>query len=206
MKPRTALTSFVSGLALLAGLIAVLTATSPAHVVHAAADPADTPPGLIIGDSMTVQSRAEVRDLLPGWELDGESGRKVARIVPILREYKEAHGTVPPVVVIALGSNEQTYFRRVYQYAVDMVPAGTTVVFQSLWRDPAVWPSRSTRMGQITRAMHRVASRREHTCVSPWRARARADHEALIADGVHPTPQGRRVWARVLQRTVARCG
>lgn len=191
--------------AVLAGLVAALPVSPAPRVVHAAADPADPPAGLIIGDSMTAQSRAEVRDLLPGWELDGESGRKVARIVPILREYKEAHGSVPPVVVIALGSNEQTWFNRVYQYAVDMLPAETTVVFQSLWRDPAVWPRRSARMEQLTEMMHRVASRRDHTCVSRWRARARADHETLIADGVHPTEQGRLVWARVLERAVAHC-
>lgn len=167
---------------------------------------ADAPAGLVVGDSMTAHSVRQVRRELPGWEIDAVRGRQVADLIPVLREYKATHAAVPPVVVIALGSNERTWRRLLYQYAVDMLPARTTVVFQSLWRDPAVWPRRAARMGDLTRVMHRVADRRRHTCVSRWRARAAADHDTLVLDGVHPTRRGRAVFARVLGEAVRRCG
>lgn len=195
----------VTALAVLAALVTVLGATHPAPVGATAAAAAVPAPGLVIGDSMTERSQAEILTELPGWEVDGVGGRPVADLIPILREYKATHGTVPPVVVIALGSNEETYFRRLYQYAVDMLPAETTVVFQSLWRDPDKWRSRARTMGRLTEVMRGVAGRRELTCVAGWRARARRGHDVLISDGVHPTLRGRQVWAQTVRRAVERC-
>lgn len=161
--------------------------------------------GVVIGDSMTWRSRRQLAAALPGWTIDGVGGRKVGRIIPILRTLKESGAGVPEVVVIALGSNEWGWFPRLYQYAVDMLPAETTVVFQSIWRDDHVYVGRDATMRHLTGVMHEVASRREHTCVAPWRSIARRHHDTLVLDGVHPTALGKRVWTRSLVREVRGC-
>ena len=103
---------------------------------------------------------------LPGWTVDGVSGRPAGGLVPALRDYKSAHRSIPPVVVLALDPSGKISRPRTYQYAVDMLPARTTVVLQSVAGDPGV--------------VRRVADRRPRTCVAPWRERAQPRRAALL--------------------------
>ena len=104
------------------------------------ATPAESAPprGLVVGDGLTEHTAAELSRALPGWTVDGVSGRGAGRLVPALRDYKSAHRSVPPVVVLALDPSGRTVRPRAYQYAVDMLPARTTVVLQSGAGDPGV--------------------------------------------------------------------
>ena len=132
------------------------------------ATPAESAPprGLLIGDGLSEHTAAELSRALPGWTVDGVSGRSAGRLVPALRHYKSAHRSVPPVVVLALGPGERSARPRSYQYAVDMLPARTSVVLQSVAGDRGV--------------VRRVADRRPRTCVAPWRERAQTRRAALV--------------------------
>ena len=143
------------------------------------ATPAESAPprGLVVGDGLTEHTAAELSRALPGWTVDGVSGRGAGRLVPALRDYKSAHRSVPPVVVLALDPSGRTVRPRAYQYAVDMLPARTTVVLQSGAGDPGV--------------VRRVADRRPRTCVAPWRERAQPRRAALLRAVAACTETGR---------------
>jgi len=124
---------------------------------------ATSPPGLLIGDDMTEPSAAKLSRAFPRWTIDRVPGRQ--GLVPSLRRHKHAHRGVPPVVVIALGPDAQTRRPHRLQYAVDMLPARTTVVLQS-GADPG--------------SVRRVVDRRPRTCEVPWRKRAQPRRAALV--------------------------
>ena len=99
--PRRSLVTplIVTVLVAIATVVTFLTASSPS--VSATA----TAPG-VEGKAAPTE---DVRSAAPGVIIgDGVSAREMRRLAPILRRYQREHRRVPPFVVIALGSDEQT--------------------------------------------------------------------------------------------------
>jgi len=176
MSPRSFVTPLIVCILVCVATVVTFSTSSSSSVprtrvaldVGRMATPVESAPprGLVVGDGMTEHTAAELSRALPGWTVDGVSGRAPGRLVPALRDYKSAHRSIPPVVVLALDSSGKTPRPRAYQYAVDMLPARTTVVLQSVPGDHGV--------------VRRVADRRPRTCVAPWRERPQPRRAALV--------------------------
>lgn len=168
----------------------------------------------VAGDSITRMGTRALRARGLQWQVDAHGGRPVTSLGWVLGERLQ-RGPAPRVAVVALGSNARPGWDAVsgYRAMIAQLPATTTVVFVSVYRNPAYYTSRVARKRPdwnpryslaYTRAMHQVAAARPHTCVAPWRPWAKA-HRKNLTGGVHPHRQGRRAWARIVARTVASC-
>ena len=168
--------------------------------------------GSVIPATWSFQLALRARGLQ--WQVDAHGGRPVTSLGWVLGERLQ-RGPAPRVAVVALGSNARPGWDAVsgYRAMIAQLPATTTVVFVSVYRNPAYYTSRVARKRPdwnpryslaYTRAMHQVAAARPHTCVAPWRPWAKA-HRKNLTGGVHPHRQGRRAWARIVARTVASC-
>jgi lysophospholipase L1-like esterase len=168
----------------------------------------------VAGDSITKMSTPALRRRGLHWEVDAHGGRPVTSLGWVLGERLQ-RGPAPRVVVAALGSNARPGWDAVagYRAMIAQLPATTTVVFVSVYRNPAYYTRRVARHRPdwnprysvaYTRAMHQIATERPHTCVAPWRSWARA-HRHNLTGGVHPHHFGRKAWARIVARTVASC-
>lgn len=168
----------------------------------------------VAGDSITRMSTPALRARGLDWEVDARGGRPVTSLGWVIGDRLQ-RGAAPQVVVVALGANARPGWDAVtgFRAMLAQLPATTTVVFVSVYRDPRYFTTRVARQRpdwnprysvEYTRAMHLIAAERPHTCVAPWRPWAEA-HRRNLTGGVHPHHQGRRAWARIVADTVASC-
>lgn len=160
----------------------------------------------MVGDSMTARSAKQIRVLRPDWDVDGVGGRQAARLVPLVRDHVNRAAGPSSEVVIALGSNEMGASAATYRRAVDLLPASTTVVLVTVYRDPRVFgQDRDDRLARISRWMRVLAERRSNVCVADWRAAALRFGDLVISDGVHPNALGKRVFAALVVAAMDTC-
>jgi hypothetical protein len=131
--------SFVTPL-IVAVLVAVATGvtfstagSSPAPVAGAARTSPEIPvTGVIVGRGLRGGTAADLSDAFPGWTI--EVGRQRASA---------------PVVVVALRSSARRWRPYLLRYAADVLPARTTVVFQSMAADRADSPGQARRTAAL---------------------------------------------------------
>lgn len=206
MSARARLTTVLTAVTLALGLTLGLALGPVVGTPSAAAQP-DGPAArgtFVVGDSITKHSRTTLLAMHPRWHVNGLGGRRVDRLPGILKR-RLARGPAPRRVVVALGSNpSRDWTKDDYEAALAMLPATTTVLLVTMHRDPAVFPNIQHRMRFYSRWMREIAAERPRTCVFEWRLKAIRRPE-LLSDGVHPTPLGRRVWARGVDRELRTC-
>jgi hypothetical protein len=165
---------------------------------------ARVPPVAVFGDSLTHHGSRPLLEARPRWHIDAVRGRHAVAYPRLFRAFQRAYGS-PRRLVVALGTNEIGASRSFYHDVVSGLPDSTTVLFVSTYRDPAVHGAdRAWTMARVAGWMHEVARSRPRTCVVPWRAQVMRRPE-LLRDGVHATPRGREVWARLVAETMTRC-
>lgn len=164
----------------------------------------------VVGDSITAQGTDELRRLHRGWDIDGVSGRRVSELPRILDD-RLARGPAPRAVVVALGTNSVSWWAADdYRSALARLPASTRVVLVTTYRDPDAWPEdgpephRAAVLADYSRWLGEIAQERPGTCLVDWRTTVQ-QRPGLLADGVHPTQEGQRVWAAAISRSVATC-
>ena len=160
---------------------------------------------VLFGDSLSARARGKLRLLHPDWRLSAVRGRNVRRLPDLVAQHLDEHGA-PGTLVVALGTNpDADWSRDSYRGVVQLLPAGTKVVFVTTYRDPEVFGvERSDMLRRYSRWMRQIAAERPGTCLVPWRSRViRRPH--LMVDGVHATPRGERVWTRLVSQGVGGC-
>ena len=111
--------------------------TSSAPVAGALRTDPDIPvSGLIVGHGLGSSTADDLADAFPGWTVDVAPGHRARR-------------ASEPVVVLALGPDDRRWRPYLLRYAADVLPARTTVVFQSLGRDRAEAPHRARRTAAV---------------------------------------------------------
>ena len=109
------------------GLTFSTAGSSPAGVDGAARTTTEIPvTGVIVGRGLSGSAAAELAEAFPGWTIDVSRPRASA-----------------PVVVVAPRVDSRRWRPYLLRYATGVLPARTTVVFQSLDRDRADGPRRA---------------------------------------------------------------
>jgi lysophospholipase L1-like esterase len=186
---RTALASLVVGL--LVALAAV--SASPAASAQRAI--------LDVGDSLSIGAAPHLRSRLPGY--------RIARVHDVgLHAYDAADlvaarvGTLPPVLVVSAGTNDDprivTTFRRAVTRVVELAGPGRCVVWPTIVRPPAVGAS----YDGFNRVLRRVAARHESVVLVDWVGLVRSHPRWLSRDGVHVSPSGYEARASAIARAV----
>ena len=120
-----------------------LSPTEPAATMAAASRPCRPPPKLslrlsvlAIGDSVMLGAIPQLQAALPGIEIDAKLGRQVSNAIAVLSARKAA-GTLPPVVVVDMGSNG-TFSAKQFDQMMALLVDEKRVVFVNV-KVPRTW-------------------------------------------------------------------
>jgi hypothetical protein len=153
----------------------------------------------VVGDSVANAARD---DLTRAYEVNAQHGRPVSCLPSVLRRRK-ADAPALKVVVIALGTNiSPGWTYEDYRDAVNMFPLTTWVVLVTPYRDPSKVPDMAPTIARYATWM-RVLGKHRNVLVADWAAYVDA-HRDLLDDGVHPSEEGRVVWAHLVTTRVER--
>ena len=148
----------------------------------------------MLGDSVMIGAEDKLAQRLgPGFSMDAKVGRQADEFLKIIRKIKHG-GHHPAAMVIQWGNNGPLYGED-----MEALRAATTNVGQLFLisdHAPVSWQDESNE------AIAEAASDWHHTTEIPWAQAAEEGGESLFWDGIHLTPKGAGVYARLVSRVV----
>jgi dienelactone hydrolase len=164
-------------------------------LVHASAASASV---LVVGDSLVVGTAP----YLPGHVTsDGRVGRPSTEAVSVLR----AKFSGQDVVVFDAGVNDDP--AQPSRLSTDLAAArsitGSSCLVVSTMSRP---PYNGVSVDGLNRAVRSFAASTPNVQLVDWRGAAVANPRLMNSDGVHPTPAGYQLRARLFERAIAGCG
>jgi GDSL-like lipase/acylhydrolase family protein len=157
-----------------------------------------------VGDSLGVGTVPYLRSELDGVKIDDDSeiGRPSSAGLPILEQKMTAN---PDVVVFDLGTNDDTANPDALASdlaAARQIAGSRCMVIATLNRPPY----NGVPVNGLNHAVTSFAAADGNVALVDWHARAQADPSLLISDGVHPTPQGYALRAKLFAAAIKSCG
>ncbi len=152
------------------------------------------PPRIIaIGDSVMIGAKAPlVAHLGSRFSMNAKVGRQAGEFVDIARKLK-AHGHHPDALIIQMGNNGPLYSDEMR--ALRQATSGVGELFLVNDRAPVSWESESNN------ALAEAAADWPNTTLIDWHSAA-GSRDGLMWDGIHLTPAGAGVYARLVAATV----
>lgn len=156
----------------------------------------------IQGDSLSSDIGPRLKNLLPEWqiELSAQVGRHLQTGLDLLRR-KRAEGSLPEVVVFALGTNDwdypMTWHKSRLVKAMEAAGKERCVVIPTVWADGQNRPA-------FNKALQSLAAvyGPKRLQVMPW-SEAVGSGQVDLADGTHPRDW--RVRSRLMAASIKRC-
>ncbi len=147
---------------------------------------------VMLGDSVMIGAEDNLAARLgPGFSMDAKVGRQADEFIEIIEKIKRG-GHHPAAMVIQWGNNGP-----LYSEDMEALRKATTNVGQLFLisdHAPVSWQDESN---------HAIAEACEdwhHTTEIPWARVAEEEGESLFWDGIHLTPKGAGVYARLVSR------
>jgi dienelactone hydrolase len=172
-------------------------------LVEAAPTPAAPRSVLVVGDSLVVGTTPYLRRELSGASVtsDGRVGRPSTEAVQVL----SAKLAGQEVVVFDAGVNDDP--GQPSRLSSDLASArslvhGRCLVVATMSRPPY----RGVTVDGLNQAVRSFASATPSARLVDWRGAALANPGLINADGVHPTPAGYQLRARLFAQAIASCG
>jgi peptidoglycan/LPS O-acetylase OafA/YrhL len=149
---------------------------------------------VMLGDSVMVGAEKNLAARLgPGFSMDAKVGRQADEFIAIIRKIKRG-GHRPAAMVIQWGNNGPLYGED-----MDALRKATTNVGQLFLisdHAPVSWQDESNE------AIAEASEDWHHTTEIPWARVAEEEGESLFWDGIHLTPKGAGVYARLVSRVL----
>ncbi len=149
---------------------------------------------IMLGDSVMIGAEPQLAKRLgPGFSMDAKVGRQADEFLEIIEEIKHA-GHRPAAMVIQWGNNGPLYGED-----MERLHAATTNVGQLFLisdHAPVSWQDESNE------AIAEAAEDWHDTTEIPWAQAAEEGGESLFWDGIHLTPKGAGVYARLVSQVV----
>jgi hypothetical protein len=164
---------------------------------------------VLVGDSLAVGVRALLPAALPGWKVEvlARVGRPLAEGMEVLdglglaAEDQDSR----PVVAISLFTNDDPTHTDALQAAVrrtlEIVGARGCVI----WATIAAPPVNGVTYAAANAALARLAEGDPRLSIVPWAEQVEASPSLVRGDGVHPTPAGYELRARLYAEAAQSC-
>jgi hypothetical protein len=155
----------------------------------------------LVGDSLNVGIEPYLGDALPGWRVDAHDqvGRATREGVDELRARR---GSLAPVVVVSLGTNDpegsEDEFRALVDEAIGVVGPGRCLVWSTIVRDG------EERKG-FDDVLRDASDAHPNLHLVEWASMVADDSSLLAADRVHGTAQGYARRAEETARAIRDC-
>jgi peptidoglycan/LPS O-acetylase OafA/YrhL len=153
------------------------------------------PPRIVaLGDSVMVGAKDRLAPRLgPGFSMDAKVGRQAEEFVAIAQRLKR-EGRRPGVMIIQMGDNGPLYGAEMA--ALQRATSNVGELFLINDHAPVSWVDESNH------ALAEAAEDWPHTELIDWASAAAAGGEGLFWDGIHLTPAGAGVYARLVAAAV----
>jgi lysophospholipase L1-like esterase len=160
---------------------------------------------LVVGDSLAVGAGPYLAGYLPGWRIE-ESAFTGRHTDDGVAEIAGRAGSLPPVLVVSLGTNDdpaatETFSGQVRR-VLDAAGPSRCVVWPNIVRPPYNGVSYSG----YNRELAAAALSAPNLILIDWSRMIAGHPEWLASDGVHATPAGYRARARAIAQAAAFCG
>jgi peptidoglycan/LPS O-acetylase OafA/YrhL len=173
---------------------AASTATSARVVAQQVSPSPKAPPRILaLGDSVMIGAKDKLAARLgPGFSMSAQVGRQANEFVAIVQRLKR-EGHSPEAMIIQMGNNGPLYGED-----MESIRKATSEVGELFLIDdhaPVSW------IDESNHALAEAAQDWPHTTLIAWKPVAEA-HQGLLWDGIHLTPGGAGVYARLVSRAV----
>jgi peptidoglycan/LPS O-acetylase OafA/YrhL len=149
---------------------------------------------VMLGDSVMIGAKDQLAARLgPGFSMDAKVGRQADEFIEIVEQIKRT-GHHPAAMVIQWGNNGP-----LYSEDMEALRRATTNVGQLFLisdHAPVSWQDESNE------AIAEASELWHHTTEIPWKVAAAEGGESLFYDGIHLTPKGAGVYARLVSKLV----
>jgi peptidoglycan/LPS O-acetylase OafA/YrhL len=149
---------------------------------------------VMLGDSVMIGAEEDLASRLgPGFSMDAKVGRQADEFIAIVEKIKRA-GHRPAAMVIQWGNNGP-----LYSADMEALRKATTNVGQLFLisdHAPVSWQDESNE------AIAEASELWHHTTEIPWAKAAAEGGESLFWDGIHLTPKGAGVYARLVSQVL----
>jgi lysophospholipase L1-like esterase len=142
-----------------------------------------------VGDSVMLASAAALEAALPGVYIDARIDRQTPTGLAVVRSLATA-GRLRHVVVFSLGTNGSVTVRQLRQLQRIAGPGRELVLVSTF--GPQAWEH------AVNTALAVAARHGKHTELADWHQAIAARPSLLWPDGIHPRPDGARLYARVV--------
>ena len=156
--------------------------------------PADAPPRIVaLGDSVMIGAKEKLAARLgPGFSMSAEVGRQADEFVAIAQRLKR-EGHRPDAMIVQMGNNGPLYSDEMEALRKATSEVGELFLVND--HAPVSWVEESNH------ALAEAARDWPHTSLIDWKPVAES-HEGLLWDGIHLTPAGAGVYARLVSAAV----
>jgi len=149
---------------------------------------------VMLGDSVMIGAEANLEKRLgPGFSMDAKVGRQADEFIAIIEKIKQG-GHHPQAMVIQWGNNGP-----LYSEDMEALRKATTNVGQLFLisdHAPVSWQDESNEaIAEASKLWH-------NTTEIPWAKAAEEGGESLFWDGIHLTPKGAGVYARLVSKVL----
>lgn len=174
--------------------------------------PTPTPSGtagtlVLVGDSLAVGVRSLLPAALPNWKVQvlGRVGRPLAEGMSILSSLDLPQGTPRQVLAISLFTNDDPTHTDALQAAVRRTLALVGSHGCVIWATIARPPVNGVSYRAANTLLERLAASNPALVIAPWAEQVAANPALLGGDGVHPTPAGYQLRARLYAQATHAC-
>jgi peptidoglycan/LPS O-acetylase OafA/YrhL len=145
---------------------------------------------VMLGDSVMIGAEERLASRLgPGFSMDAEVGRQADEFISIIRKIKRA-GHHPDALVIQWGNNGPLYGKDMEALRKATTNVGQLFLISD--HAPVSWQDESNE------AIAEASEDWRNTTEIDWAAAAEEGGESLFWDGIHLTPKGAAVYARLV--------
>ncbi len=142
-----------------------------------------------VGDSVMLASATALEAALPGVYIDAKVDRQTPAGLAVVRSLAAA-GRLRRVVVFSLGTNGSVTVRQLRQLQRAVGPGRELVLVSTF--GPQAWEH------AVNAALAAAARHGKHTELADWHKAVAGRTSLLWPDGIHPSPAGARLYARVV--------
>lgn len=149
---------------------------------------------VMLGDSVMIGAEEKLAARLgPGFSMDAKVGRQADEFLAIIEKIKR-DGHHPAAMVIQWGNNGPLYSEDMTALRKATTNVGQLFLISD--HAPVSWQDESNE------AIAEASELWHHTTEIPWARVAEEEGESLFWDGIHLTPKGAGVYARLVSRVV----
>ena len=149
---------------------------------------------VMLGDSVMIGAEDNLAARLgPGFSMDAKVGRQADEFVAIIEKIKQG-GHHPQAMVIQWGNNGPLYSEDMAALRKATTNVGQLFLISD--HAPVSWQKESNE------AIAEASELWHHTTEIPWAKAAEEGGESLFWDGIHLTPKGAGVYARLVSKVV----